>query len=110
MAVVYRSEKKKILRSQMNVVKIVLNVLQNCEQVLTDPNEADKSLNYTQLILAETEHEQKWRSSVETSPSMTAEEKTKEMAKLEEYFYYRRIINATYFKQVKTMILSGDYI
>ena len=40
---------------------------------------------------------------------MTETEKEKELHKLEEYFYYRRTINATYFKQLKTLIMSSDY-
>ena len=28
---------------------------------------------------------------------------------MEEYFYYRRIINSIYFKQLKTLIMTGDY-
>ena len=41
---------------------------------------------------------------------MTEGEKAKELHKLQEYFYYRRIINATYYKDLKTLIISGDYI
>ena len=40
---------------------------------------------------------------------MPEAEKAIELTKLEEYFYYRRIINSTYFKQLKTLILAGDY-
>ena len=32
------------------------------------------------------------------------------MDRLEEGFYYRRIINSTYFKQIKTLVLSGEFI
>ena len=35
MAVVYRSEKKKILRSQINLIKKVISVLNNIEDVIT---------------------------------------------------------------------------
>jgi len=41
---------------------------------------------------------------------MTEEQKAEELSKAEEYFYYRRIINADYFKQIKTLVLSGDFI
>ena len=41
---------------------------------------------------------------------MEDSEKEIALAKLEEAFYYRRIINSTYFKQLKELILSDDYI
>ena len=58
MAVVYRSEKKKILISQINLIQKVLSVLSRIEEVLfnvtEDPN-IDISAAYTSLILEETE-------------------------------------------------------
>ena len=50
MAVFYRAEKKKILRSQIILVKKILHVLRNCENVLTNPHESDKSKAFTDLI------------------------------------------------------------
>lgn len=41
---------------------------------------------------------------------MPEAKKTKELKKLEESFYYRRIINAAYFMQLKSLILSRNYI
>ena len=38
MAVVYRSEKKKILRSQIALIKKVISVLSNCEKILASPD------------------------------------------------------------------------
>jgi len=46
MAVVYRLEKKKILRSQINLVKKVLEVLKNAEAVLLNPQESEPSRAY----------------------------------------------------------------
>ena len=41
---------------------------------------------------------------------MSTENKTKELEKLEEYFYFRRVINSTYFMQLKSLILTRNYI
>ena len=54
MAVVYRSEKKKIVISQINLIQMVLSVLSRIEDVLSDPS-LDMSAAYTSLILEETE-------------------------------------------------------
>ena len=43
MAVVYRAEKKKILRSQINLIDKILQILQNVEAVLLNPEETDVS-------------------------------------------------------------------
>jgi len=41
---------------------------------------------------------------------LSAEARARQLAKLEERYYYRRIINATYFKQVKALIETRDFI
>ncbi len=110
MAITYRSEKKKILRSQIALVQKVIYVLRNCEDILTSANIEDKSKAYTELILEQTDSEIKEREAVSNNQKMTEGEKAKELHKLQEYFYYRRIINGTYYKDLKTLIISGDYI
>ena len=57
MAITYRSEKKKILRSQIALVQKVIYVLRNCEDILTSADIADKSKAYTELILEQTDTE-----------------------------------------------------
>ena len=109
MAVFYRAEKKKILRSQIILVKKILHVLRNCEKVLTNPHESDKSKAFTDLILKEHQLEKEKRKSIEKDTTLTEEQRAEELSKEKEYFYYRRIINATYFKQIKTLVLSGDF-
>ena len=111
MAVFYRAEKKKILRSQIILVKKILHILCNCEKVLTDSEESDtdKSKAFTELILKEHQLEKEKRKSIENDTKLTEEQRAEELSKEEEYFYYRRIINATYFQQIKTLILSGDF-
>lgn len=61
MAIVYRSEKKKIIRSQMNLIEKVLKVLKSAEQVLRREGETDPSRAYQNLILQETNKEREWR-------------------------------------------------
>ena len=61
MAVVYRSEKKKILLSQINLAVKVLQVLKRAESVLLDGNDrgetTDPSRAYLDLLLQETLNE-----------------------------------------------------
>ena len=111
MAVVYRSEKKKILRSQINIVQKVIQVLTRVEDVLAPENKGKSDIDqaYQKLILEPTEIEQEWCKQIQENADMSEAEKAIELTKLEEYFYYRRIINSTYFKQLKTLILAGDY-
>ena len=57
MAVVYRSEKKKIIISQINLITKVLSILDRIEEVLfsnTEDPSVDISAAYTSLILEET--------------------------------------------------------
>lgn len=108
MAIVYRSEKKKIIISQMNLIKKVLAVLDKAEGVLAAGDNDASSLAYKQLLLEETPAEVKWREKVENNLSMAEGEKEKELKALEESFYYRRIINATYFKQIKHLVLNRE--
>ena len=108
MAVVYRSEKKKILRSQENLVRKIIEVLKRVEDTLLGGSE-DPSRAYTELLLEETPIEVRWREAVKNDEAMEADTKRKELAKLEQYYYYRRLINAEYFKQLKTLILSREY-
>ena len=53
MAVVYRSEKKKILRSQLNIIKKVNSVLQKVESTLIQKgfDAGDQNKAYTELLM-----------------------------------------------------------
>ena len=63
MAVVYRSEKKKILRSQLNMIRKVNSVLEKVEEVLTKKGltQGQQARAFTELLLEETEMEVLWR-------------------------------------------------
>ena len=80
MAVVYRSEKKKILRSQINLIRKVVSVLKKVEATLTGPEENDKSRAYQGLLLEETKTEKEWREAVENNQNLSADGKAKELA------------------------------
>ena len=64
MAVVYRSEKKKIMRSQIHLIQKVISILSRVEEVLLSMDVADPSRAYTDMILEETDSEAEWRSKV----------------------------------------------
>ena len=49
------------------------------------------------LIMQETETEVNWRENVQNSPHLPSHIKQEQLNKLEQKFYYRRVINATYF-------------
>ena len=60
MAVVYRSEKKIIIRSQINLIEKVLSVLKSIEEVLLNVPAAtgsDPARGYTDLLLVITAQE-----------------------------------------------------
>jgi len=42
MAVIYRSEKKKIVKSQINLIKKVLQILKKAEKTMLNSSETDK--------------------------------------------------------------------
>ena len=75
MAVVYRCEKKKILRSQLNIIQKVNSVIQNIESTLIkkgiDTGEQNKA--YTELLMKETAMERMWREELQKDNSLEAE-------------------------------------
>ena len=83
MAIVYRLEKKKILRSQINLIKKVLSVLRRIEEVLNNENDSDKNRSYQELILEETQMEIEWREELQRNSELPLEEKKRAMEKLE---------------------------
>ena len=66
MAVLYRSEKKKILKSQLHIVSKVLSILQNVEATLTakELDSEQRSKAYTELLMKETATEKERREEV----------------------------------------------
>ena len=71
--------------------------MKRCENVLLNPEEKDTNYAYTALILEQTDTEAAWNEQVLNDANLSNSQKTAELHKQEEYFYYRRIINAEYF-------------
>ena len=100
MAVVYRLEKKKIFRSQINLIEKVRHVLKHAKETLIKQNKPDSSYAYQALILEETVTEKDWREACAAQTDIEEGRKAKELAMLEERFYCRRMINCHYFKEI----------
>ena len=47
MVILYRVEKKKIIRSQLNIVDKMIEVLKNCEEILTNEDKEAAAADYT---------------------------------------------------------------
>ena len=72
-----------------------------------DPN---PGRSYQELILQESLPEKDLREAVENDASLSPDKKQKELDKLEERFYYRRVINSQYFKQIKALVESRNFL
>ena len=79
MAIVYRSEKKKIIRSQLNLIQKVLSVLHQAEDVLISGEHTASQLSYRELLLEETETEAEWHSQIQENSGFSEEKKAKEL-------------------------------
>ena len=65
MAIVYRSEKKKIIASQISLLKQVISILERLESVITPGDEESSRKPYQKLLLEETEDEAERRAKIE---------------------------------------------
>ena len=73
MVVLYRSEKKKIIRSQLNLCRKVAQILDKIEKTLmeqTDPGQ--QSLAYTKLLMQPTAMEKILREATENAGGLEA--------------------------------------
>lgn len=111
--VLYRAEKKNILRSQIIMVKLCLQVLDGAENSLKKTKgmtNIELYRNFTNLVLLETPEETARKNLVVHDNSMTVQEKAARKAKLEWAYYHRRFINGTYFKHLKQIIVAKDFM
>ena len=99
MAIVYRIEKKKILRSQQHLLEFFKTLLKNTEACLANEGAADDA--FRKLTLSATAEEQEWRRGAVSES---------EKAKLEEAFWYRRLANSRYLKEIWAMVKEGRHI
>ena len=108
MALVYRSEKKKILRSQLHLIEYVLASLDTIEELLSQSSsEQDLEKPFTNILIRETEQEKQERAALDKNTQWDAEKKAQKINKWENQFYYRRLINSWYFKQLKETIIDN---
>ena len=97
MVVIYRSEKKKIVRNQYNLIQYVKQVLTGAQKALQISDQA-----YRQLILLETDFERELKHKLTQIPEeIERQKKTKEF---EEAYWYRRLVNADYFRRIKQLV------
>jgi hypothetical protein len=96
MALLYRSEKKKIVRNQIDLVRHFATVCLNAEAVYEDGG-ADA---YKSLVLRKTAMEEVEFDKVQNA---SPEEKTR----VSEWFWYRRLVNCEYFSKIFE-IISGQ--
>jgi len=93
MAVLYRSEQKKILQNQLDLTMKVIKVLEQAEKMLKDVKNGNEA--YRKLVLEPTENEQSEKKGIQNR---------KDMLKWEHDYYWRRLINSFYYKQIKETI------
>jgi hypothetical protein len=88
----------------------MMNVLEEVKTALFSTTDVGvQSTQYTELILNETPKEVDWREEIQTSQELEKEEKVKQLESLEKGYWYRRLINDWYFKQLKQLMLSGKF-
>ena len=84
--------------------------MQQVESIFASGENESSNRAYQQLLLQETQTEAEMRAQIEDNAELDEDTRAKELKANEESFYYRRIINATYYKQIKHLILTGDYL
>ena len=110
MAVSYRLMKKQLIKSQLNIVQKVLEVIRKIspelgtKELKLDPKM--QSMAYTELILGETYFEKQQKEAVLERTDLKQQQKNQELGKLNEQLLMRRLINADYFKKLKNCALE----
>ena len=78
--------------------------------MLLNEEDQNPARSYQELILQESLPEKDLREAVDNDESLSPERKQREHEKLEERFYYRRVINSQYFKQIKALVESRNFL
>ena len=89
MAILYRSEKKKIIENQISLINQV-RVTLDTKILLAEEKEFSRS--FTEVVMAMSEGE--------------ASKSKDGTPKAEEAFWYRRLINAGYYRQIKDLMME----
>ena len=113
-SVTYRVEKKKLIKSQLNIIKKTLDVIKTVKELLsTDEMRADTTKQneaYTELLLLETSHEQQLKDVVQARDDLNADEKLGEISELEDQYLMSRLINSDYFRKLLNLVLKNDFV
>ena len=128
MIATYRSEKKKIIKSQLELVNYTLDILKDVEKVFqiqldteveNGPKNSDQIVSkemlkrqnkeYSSLLMRKTKLESEIIDKEMSAKYESEELRQKSLDKLEMQFWQRRLLNAEYFRQVKVCAL-GKYL
>lgn len=102
MAFVYRIGKKTIIRNQLHLIAYFKRILENAEWAIKQSDD-----QYRKLILEETDVE---KENLQTAYKILDENERKNQIKtLTDEYWYRRLVNSQFFKQVYIMIKNGNY-
>ena len=86
-AILYRAENKKMLRNQIHLMTFVKNII-----------EAKDAQSFNQLVMARTEQEE--RCIIFANQIASADERQRELSKIEREYWQRRLLNGEYFRQI----------
>lgn len=100
MAFVYRIEKKLILRNQAQLISLFKDILKDTEKSLLEAKGGSDE-TFRKLTLKETSDEQAQQQKADN---------TAERVKLDEAYWYRRLYNSDYLRQVYCMVKDGSHL
>lgn len=91
-----------------------LEVLEQVRTTLTldylSKDQDEQNRAYTKLIMKETEHETTLRESIENTEQLDEAAKKTALKGIEEGYYMRRLVNAEYFKRIKLIHITNDFV
>ena len=109
MSILYRAEMKKIVKSQLNLINKVRQILvELCGRVdkLKDasmPQVLDAA-TYKKMLLEETSHEVEDREEIVTNTKMNQQKKEVELHKLDLAYQRTRLVNSKYYRQLRELL------
>jgi hypothetical protein len=103
MALVYRTERKTIIYSQIHLVNMVQEVLKGSEEAAKEGPVA-----YRELIIKQTLFESSEKNLIDDQKD--GDDKDTWFKDWEHRYYWRRMINGEYFRDVRKMIEGGNYL
>lgn len=101
MAVVYRTERKKIVRNQINLAEKVLTDLEATIRYIGEAGKDVHSESFQAIILKRSEVEQQ---AVEEANCLVGAAREAKLLDLEQAYWFRRLVNADYYKHLSQII------